>query len=46
MSQYLAIGVGGAVMLGLRFGEVILRWLTRRLGVTDPSTTAVPPIET
>lgn len=37
MSQYLAIGVGGLVMLVLKAGEVILRWMARRLDV-DPST--------
>jgi len=33
MSQYLIVGLGGLVMLGLKFGEVCLRWWARRLGV-------------
>ena len=41
MSQYLVIGVGGLVMLGLKFGEVLLRFVARRLGV-DPTPTQPP----
>lgn len=35
MNQVVAIGLGGFVMLLLRFGDVLVKYAARRLGVEE-----------